>query len=120
MVECFKLKPHSLVICSYVESGKNWRWVEWSFNFAVLFGFLTSIPLIFSSVYNFSSPKSGLPFIAIAVGCLLSILTMSLLDRALYQKQYQKCITEGRRGVPPEYRLYEAMAGGIGLPVSLL
>jgi hypothetical protein len=57
-----------------------------SFNFAVLFGFLTSIPLIFNSVYNFSSAQSGLPFVATAVGCLLSLLTMSLLDRNLYQK----------------------------------
>jgi hypothetical protein len=91
-----------------------------SFNFAILFRFLTLIPLIFSRVYNFSNAQSGLPFIAIAVGCLLSLLTRSLLGRTLYQqKQHRKCVREERKGIPPEYRLYGAMVGSIGLLISL-
>jgi hypothetical protein len=90
-----------------------------SFNFAVLFGFLASIPVIFGTVYHFSNEQTGLPFIAIAIGCLLSVPTMSLLDRTLYQKQYRKPVEEGRKGVAPEYRLYGAMIGSVGLPVGL-
>ena len=91
-----------------------------SFNFAVLFGFLASIPLIFTKVYGLSHEESGLPFIAIAVGVLLSILpTMTLLDSILYQKQYRRAISQVRKCVAPEYRLYGAMVGSIGLPVSL-
>ncbi len=90
-----------------------------SFNFAVLFGFLTSIPLIFETEYGFTHAQSGLPFIAIAIGVLLSIPTMSLLDYALYQKQHRLAISSGRKGVAPEYRLYGAMLGSLGLPISL-
>jgi hypothetical protein len=90
-----------------------------SFNFAVLFGFLASIPLIFTTVYNFTHAQSGLPFLAIAIGVLLSIPTMLLIDRILYQKHYRRAIEEGRKGVAPEYRLYGAMVGSIGLPISL-
>lgn len=87
-----------------------------SFNFAVLFGFLASIPLIFTTVYGFSDSQSGLPFIAIAIGCLLAIPTMMLLDRTLYRKQTRKV---GKGLVAPEHRLYGAMVGSIGLPISL-
>jgi hypothetical protein len=90
-----------------------------AFNFAVLFGFLASIPLIFTSVYGFTHAQSGLPFIAIAIGCLLSIPTMSLLDLVLYQKHYRRAKNENRKGIAPEYRLYGAMVGSVGLPISL-
>ncbi|TVY80748.1 Polyamine transporter [Lachnellula suecica] len=90
-----------------------------SFNFAVLFGFLASIPLIFTTVYGFSHEQSGLPFLGIGIGCLLSIPTMMLLDRVLYQKEWRKAIDAGQKGVAPEHRLYGAMVGSIGLPVSL-
>jgi len=63
-----------------------------SFNFAVLYGFLASIPLIFTTVYDFSHAQSGLPFISIAIGCSLSVFTLLLLDRTLYQSQYRKVI----------------------------
>jgi hypothetical protein len=67
----------------------------------VLFGFLAPILLIFSSVYNFSSAQSGLPFIGIAVECLLSLLTMSRLNRTLYQKQYRNVSEKGRKAFHP-------------------
>ena len=61
-----------------------------SFTSAVLFGFPASIPVIFSTVYNVSHEQTGLPFIAITIGCFMSIPTKSLLDRNLYQGQYRK------------------------------
>ncbi|TVY44468.1 Polyamine transporter [Lachnellula occidentalis] len=91
-----------------------------SFNFAVLFGFLASIPLIFTTVYGFSHAQSGLPFISIAIGCLLSIPTMLLLDRIFYRKAVRKATASGKgSAVAPEHRLYGAMVGSVGLPVSL-
>jgi hypothetical protein len=53
-------------------------------NFAVLFGFLAAIPLVFTTAYGFSEEQAGLPFIAIRVGCILTIPTMLLLDRTMY------------------------------------
>ncbi|TVY89796.1 Polyamine transporter [Lachnellula willkommii] len=93
-----------------------------SFNFAVLFGFLASIPVIFTTVYGFSHAQSGLPFISIAIGCLLSIPTMLLLDRIFYRKAVRKATAAGKgsaAAVAPEHRLYGAMLGSVGLPVSL-
>jgi len=91
-----------------------------SFNFAVLFGFMSSIPLVFTAVYGFSHAQSGLPFIAIGIGCLLSIPTMLLLDRTFYRKAVLKATASGHgSAVAPEHRLYGAMLGSISLPVGL-
>jgi hypothetical protein len=90
-----------------------------SFNFAVLFGFLASIPLVFTSTYNFTHAQTGFPFLAIALGVLLSIPTMLLLDLYLYAPHYRRAVVEGHKGVAPEHRLYGAMLGSLGLPISL-
>lgn len=90
-----------------------------AFNFAVLFGLLASIPLVFTTVYGFNDEQAGLPFIAIGIGCILTIPTMLVIDRTMYQRHYKCAIENGRKGIAPEHRLYGAMVGGIGLPVGL-
>lgn len=90
-----------------------------SFNFAVLFGFLAAVPLVFTTVYGFSDAESGLPFLAIAIGCVLSVPTLFLIDKTMYQKRYSTAISQGHKGLAPEYRLYGAMIGSIGIPISL-
>lgn len=90
------------------------------FNFAVLYSFFAAIPLVFESVYHFSIETSSLVFLAVGVGNLLSVPTVLLCDRYLYQPQVRKSKEDGREGiVAPEYRLYPAMMGSIGLPVGL-
>ncbi|KAI9843754.1 MAG: hypothetical protein M1837_006114 [Sclerophora amabilis] len=91
-----------------------------AFNFAVLFCFFASFPLIFEGVYGFDRSGTGLTFLAIAVGCLISALVVIVLDQMVYQKQCRLSLKGGRGGVvAPEHRLYAAMAGSVALPVAL-
>ncbi len=91
-----------------------------SFNFAVLFAFFAAFPLVFGEVYHFSVETSGLVFLAVGVGNLLSIPTVFICDWYLYQPHVRKSKEEGRGGVvAPEHRLYPAMMGSVGLPIGL-
>jgi MFS family permease len=91
-----------------------------SFNFSVLFGFLPAIPYVFDTVYNFTPEQQGLPFIAIAIGCILGVPTQLALDRFFYQRRYRDSLAQGRKGVvAPEHRLYGAMMGSLGLPIGI-
>ena len=75
---------------------------------------------MFGGVYGFDRQMSGLVFLGLGFGCLLSVPTFVVLDKLIYQKEWQKCEREGRPGaIAPEHRLWAAMLGGIGLPISL-
>lgn len=84
--------------------------------FATLFSFFAAIPLIFESVYGFSLEDSGLAFLAIVVSCLLGALIVLLCDVFLYRRQATKYPSHK---IPPEYRLYPALLGSVGLPIGL-
>lgn len=91
-----------------------------AFNFSVLYSFFAAFPYVFESVYSFDTEQSGLVFLAIGVGCALAVPTVLICDRLLYQSQVRISHEEGRKGiVRPEYRLYPAMIGSLGLPISL-
>lgn len=86
-----------------------------AFGFAVIFTFFSSVPYVFGLVYHFDCGNNGLVFLSIALGCTLALPTCIILDRVKYQKAYRK--TPGK--VPPELRLWPAMCGAFGLPLSL-
>ena len=91
-----------------------------SFNFSVLFGFFDAFPLVFQGVYRFSLGESGLPWLAVLIGCLLSVATIIIVDRLTFRKEFARSHKEGRNGlVAPEHRLYGAMMGSLGLPIGL-
>ena len=91
-----------------------------AFNFAVVFSFFASIPYVFEGVYGFNRGETGLVFLAIGLGCTLSIPTMIFFDRVKYQPVWRRYQDEGqRRMVEPELRLWGAMFGSLGLPVGL-
>jgi hypothetical protein len=90
-----------------------------AFTFSVLFAFFAAFPYVFKSVYHFSTSQTGLAFLAIGLGILLSAATSIMLDRVLYQKHHAKAVAEGRTQVAPEHRLYSAMLGSVGVPVGL-
>ncbi|PMD30199.1 MFS general substrate transporter [Hyaloscypha variabilis F] len=91
-----------------------------AFNFAVLFAFFAAFPLVFESVYGFDTEQTGLVFIAIGVGCILAVPSVILCDIFIYQPQYRASISAGKGGVvAPEYRLFPAMMGSVGLPLGL-
>lgn len=91
-----------------------------AFNFSVLFAFFAAFPYVFQSVYSFSIEQSGLVFLAVGIGCGLALLTCALCDRYFYQPRVRASVAEGKNGVVmPEYRLYPALMGCFGMPISL-
>ena len=90
-----------------------------AFNFAVLYGFFEAFPYIFSTVYNFDRGEIGLTFVAIGLGCILSLITVGLIDRLKYQPLLAQAKRNGNGTHAPEHRLYPAMYGCFGLPISL-
>lgn len=98
-------EPIVAFICLYVST-----------EFGTLFGFFAGVPYTFHSVYDFPLEHSGLVFLSIAIGCVFGLVTIMLCDILIYQKQDVKGLPSH---VPPEYRLYLALIGSIGLPVGL-
>lgn len=84
--------------------------------FATLFSFFAAVPLVFQGIYRFGIEESGLVFLAIVIGCLLGAFTVLLCDMMLYRRQIPRHL--GKQ-VPPEYRLYPALLGSLGLPIGL-
>lgn len=84
--------------------------------FATLFTFFAAVPYIFQSVYHFSVEQSGLVFVSVVIGCVLGCITVMLCEVLLYRPQIPR---HPPHMVPPEYRLYPAMLGSLGLPVAL-
>ena len=99
------LEPIVGFICLYVSA-----------EFGTLFAFFAAVPYTFGGVYHFTIEQSGLVFLSIVIGCFLGLLTVILCDVFLYRKQIPR---HSANGVPPEYRLYPAMIGSIGLPLGL-
>jgi hypothetical protein len=98
-------EPIVSLVCLYV-----------SCEFATLFTFFAAVPYIFQNVYGFSVEQTGLVFLAVVVGCVLGTLTIILCDVFLYRKQIPK---HPPHMIPPEYRLYPAMIGSLGMPIGL-
>ncbi|MCJ1247685.1 hypothetical protein MMC30_004900 [Trapelia coarctata] len=89
-----------------------------AFNFSVLFGFFDAFPIVFQGVYGFDLGSSGLVWLSTLIGCLLAVVTVTVVDRLTYRKEYILATKEGRL-VAPEHRLYMAMMGSLGLPIGL-
>ncbi|KAH8599487.1 putative bicyclomycin resistance protein [Bisporella sp. PMI_857] len=91
-----------------------------AYNFAVVFTFFGSIPYVFAIEYGFNREETGLVFLGLGLGCVLSIPTYYFLDKMTYMKEWHKLNASGRAAfVPPEHRLWPAMVGGLGLPIGL-
>lgn len=107
------LKPFKML---FVESIVLFMTIYMAFNFAVFYSFFAAFPYIFGDHYGFSSGQEGLTFLSIAIGCVVGFIAVVIIDRRTYpalESQY------GIGAVPPEYRLYGAMAGSFLNPISL-
>lgn len=90
------------------------------FNFSVLFAFFAAFPYVYRTVYNFSTEQVGLVFLAVGLGVGLALATVLLCDKFLYQPRVRASFAQGKNGVVlPEYRLYPALIGCFGMPISL-
>jgi hypothetical protein len=90
-----------------------------AFNFAVLFTFFAAFPLIFRKAYGFDASETGLTFLAIGIGVLISAATLIIIDRIVYMGLHRRIVRAGGTTVPPEHRLYTAMLASFGLPIGL-
>jgi DHA1 family multidrug resistance protein-like MFS transporter len=86
------------------------------FTFGVLFQFFISVPVVLSSVYNFTIQQVGLAFIAAIVGSLLAFVTSTALDYIAYPRAASKAKTQNP---PIEYRMLPSLFGSIAIPTSL-
>ena len=98
-------EPIVSLTCLYVSAG-----------FGTLFSFFAGVPYSFGLVYGFSLKQSGLVFLSIVIGCLLGLVTILVCDVLLYRKELAK---RAPGPMPPEYRLYPAMFGSLGMPLGL-
>lgn len=98
-------EPISTFTCLYI-----------AVNFGILFSLFAAVPFVFSTVYHFGVEDAGLVFLAVAVGCFLAFMTIVLCNKLLYLKQKPNFPPNK---IPPEYRLYPAMFGSVGLPIGL-
>ena len=91
-----------------------------AFNFSVLFCFFAAFPLVFQEVYGFGRGPAGLVWLSILVGCMLGVMTIIAIDKLVYRKYYVRALGNVQKEiVAPEYRLYSAMLGSLGLPIGL-
>ncbi|KAH8691448.1 major facilitator superfamily domain-containing protein [Talaromyces proteolyticus] len=104
-IQMLLLEPIVSLLCLYVAC-----------EFGTLFSFFAAVPYTFGVVYGFSLDDSGLIFLSIIIGCVLGFLTVVLCDIFFYRKQIPRYPPHR---VPPEYRLFPAMIGSIGLPIGL-
>lgn len=87
--------------------------------FVILFTFLDGFTAVFTNTYNFNEGQRGNAFLSIAVGFCLTGLLIPVLSR------YTKKAVEKREKLgqnpscPPELRLWYAMIGAPGVPISL-
>ena len=84
------------------------------FSFAIIFVFLDTFPLIFSTIYGFDDKQVGLSYLALLVGFVVATINFGVVDKTLYVKAMTKT---GSRAAP-EKRLYCALIGSVLLPAS--
>ena len=86
------------------------------FNFAVLFSFFISIPVVLHATYAFTIQQVGIAFNAALVGALLAAITSILLDTISF-RFFSK---DSKSNMPAlEHRLLPAMIGSLGILASL-
>jgi MFS family permease len=85
-----------------------------AFCWAVVFLFLSVIPITFSEKHGWSEGVSGLPYISLAIGT-----TLGWMAHHLQMHKFDKLTNDPNISVVPEHRLYGAMFGAIFLPIGL-
>lgn len=86
------------------------------FNFAVIFQWFITVPVVLSGVYGFKVEQAGLAFIGAIVGSFIAAVMSILIEHIVYRrllKRMQHSMME------IEYRLIPAMIGGFGITASL-
>ncbi|EMD69028.1 hypothetical protein COCSADRAFT_31801 [Bipolaris sorokiniana ND90Pr] len=85
-----------------------------AFCWAVVFLFLSVIPITFTEKRGWNEGVSGLPYISLAVGTVLGWAA-----HHFQMAKYNKLQADPNVRVVPEHRLYGAMFGAVWLPIGL-
>ena len=85
-------------------------------NFAVVFQWFITVPVVLSSVYKFTPQNIGLAFTTAIAGASLAAITSIVIELGFYRKFV---MAEGKPMPRIEYRLIPAMIGGFLQVASL-
>ena len=80
-----------------------------------LFLLFAAYPIVFQQVRGWPQGVASLPFLALVIGIILSLIYVALVD----QKRYARVVTRNNGTAPPEARLPPAMLGAVILPIGL-
>mgnify|MGYP004507275877 CR=1 FL=1 len=84
--------------------------------YGILYMLFGAFPIVYRQGRGWNEGISGLPFVAVAIGVLLAIVYVIVVDN----KQYMKKVKESGKGfTTPEARLPMCLVGGIALPIGL-
>lgn len=84
--------------------------------YAVFYLWFESFPLVFTDIYGFKGGIAGLPFLALAVGAIVSYIGYCAYNIFYLGPRFQKL----NFNVPPEEFLRLSCFAGIFIPISLL
>jgi MFS transporter, DHA1 family, multidrug resistance protein len=87
-------------------------------NFAVVFQWFITVPVVLSSVYSYTPQQVGLAFTSAIIGSLLAALTSIIIEQFTTRVVFQSKRLSGRM-IAIEHRLYPAMLGGFFIIASL-
>jgi hypothetical protein len=79
-----------------------------------LFLLFAAYPIVFQRVRGWPQGFASLPFLALALGIILSLLYIAFIDQVRYNRVLSKT-----HNVPPEARLPPAILGAVLLPIGL-
>lgn len=86
--------------------------------YIILFTFLDGYTYIFGKTYGFSEGITGLAFLGIAIGLCGASTLVPFVYRAA-KSRLAAVEAQGGTRLPPEFRLWFAMAGAPAIPISL-
>jgi hypothetical protein len=86
-------------------------------NFGILYNFFPAIPWSLTRTYRFNQGQAGLAFLAIAIGCLLAMITALIIDVQI-QRKY-KNLDKSPASKYLEQILWPSMLGSLGGPIAL-
>lgn len=108
------MRPTKMLVTEFVVSSFT-LWV--SFAWGILFLFQSSVPIVFSELYGFSTFQTSLIQLALSLGAIVGTIVNPIQDR-LYIRSAKRNME--RPGKPiPEARLYFAVPGSLIFTVGM-
>lgn len=94
-------------------------WTLWlTFIWIIMFTFLSGYKIMFRRIHGTSEGRTGLCFMGIVVGLLLSSATVPLITLRLRRDLHKAC-QQGLDGLAPESRLWYGLISAPAVPIAL-